>query len=129
MYSFKEEVVLFKSIVIFNFVWSAFTLLAAKVAITKKKDKHWTYQKKDEHWTYHESWFTIAKFQFPEFFLPPVVFYIINLIFFSYQVSIDDDDLNLKLFLSIQDIFQGVILPLYVLFKGNRSTNVTLFPE
>ena len=40
MYSFKEEVVLFKSIVIFNFVWSAFTLLAAKVAITKKKDKH-----------------------------------------------------------------------------------------
>jgi len=71
MYSFKEEVVLFKSIVIFNFVWSAFTLLAAK---------------------------------FPEFFSPPVVFYIINLIFFSYQ-----------------DIFQGVILPLYVLFKGNRA--------
>ena len=31
LYSFKEEVALFKSVVIFNFAWSTFTLLASQV--------------------------------------------------------------------------------------------------
>ena len=39
LYSFNEEVVLFKSVVIFNFAWSAFTLLASKVTNSLREFK------------------------------------------------------------------------------------------
>ena len=92
----------------------------------KKKDRHWAYQKKDEHWTYHESKILVSRVLFAT---SRLLYHQPDLLQLPGLSCLDDDDLDLKLFLNVQDIFQGVILPLYVLFKGNRSTNINVFPD
>ena len=63
LYSFKEEVALFKSVVIFNFAWSTFTLLASQVG-RKHTLKEFKLPRQEAQQTYDETKISVSRVLF-----------------------------------------------------------------
>ena len=122
LYSFKEEVALFKSVVIFNFAWSTFTLLASQVgrkhtqriqiAKTRSAKNIW----RDQNFSFQSSFHLPSPSTASTWYSSATRFLLIYRAHcWWYNFRFWNNPKN------IQDLFQGLILPLCVLFEGTRS--------